>query len=126
MTINYSSLNEEDKKIWDVLERFDFDSEPDVRALRFRLFQEILAKIGYCRNCTAFVKSRNFCNVLKVSTGPDERCSDFEPKEVETKPAFEIMNFEHEEAERLKMVEPNLLKYRRRKSKEINLGGDFK
>lgn len=118
-------MNEEDKKIWKCLESFDFSNDIDVSDLRFTLFQLITSAIGKCSNCTAYSPGKSYCSVLKTATGPNERCSDFEAVEVEDKSAFDVMTEEYTEKERIKFTEPAILKYKRNKKKEVELGGDF-
>lgn len=123
--MKFSDLNEEDKKIWEVLENFDF-SQAKKASFKVKLMEAILGKIGNCKGCIYYAPESCECSVLKTKTSPGDRCSYFEKAEEEDKPAFQIMNEEHEEGERLKSVEATILKYKRaRKSKEINLGGDF-
>lgn len=126
--IDFDSLNEEDKKIWKSLESFEFQNatdEDDLSKLRFDLFKSILHSIGKCSRCTAYIPDKSFCSVLKTSTGRNERCSDFEAVEEEEETAFDIMTEEYQEKERIKFTEPNILKYKRNKKKEIELGGDY-
>lgn len=117
--------NEEDKKIWDCLVNFDFQTSTDIPDLRLKLFKSIVEKIGKCSQCTAYIPETSYCSILKTFTGPLERCSDFDPVEIETKAAFDIMTEEFQEQEKVKMNEPHILKYKRNKKKEMELGGEF-
>jgi hypothetical protein len=127
--VNLENLNEEDKKIWEVLSDFnivDYIENGEVRSdIRVELFKVILKSIGKCSKCTAFIPDRSFCSVLKTSTGPNERCSDFEAVEIEDKSAFDIMTEDYQEAERIKATEPAILKYKRNKKKEFEIGGEI-
>lgn len=129
--VDLENLNEEDKKIWAVLSDFNFYEFVDHEELRpesdlrHDLFKTLVKALGKCSKCTAFIPDRSFCSVLKTSTGPNERCSDFEAVETEDKTAFDIMTEDYQEAERIKATEPAILKYKRNKKKEFEIGGEI-
>ena len=83
--------NDEDKKIWAAIEAFQFDKIKNISAMRRELYDEIIKKIGYCKECNFFSKENNICSLLKIRTGNTDRCGDFDPVETEDMSAFEVM-----------------------------------
>src|SRR4029077_12710837 len=95
--------NEEDKRIRDAINNFDFQrfGVPSGNVdfeMRESLFTDVLRSIGNCANCTAFNPKTCYCSTLKTSTKAVDRCSDFELlEEEETESPFEVMvkGYEH-------------------------------
>jgi hypothetical protein len=111
------ALNEEDRNLWSAIETFDFDDYGNMAQLRVELFKEILKKIGTCSQCASFVKSNNYCKTLKITTGAQERCSDFDSRDEETETPFAIMNEDHMRQQEYLKTMPLIKKYVRMPTK---------
>lgn len=103
--------NDEDRKIWSAIEAFQFDKAKNPSVLRRELYEAILQKVGYCKDCTFFSKETNICNLLKISTGNNDRCGDFDKVEPETEQAFEVMTEPFTEHQKGMMEATRINKY---------------
>lgn len=103
--------NDEDKKIWSAIESFQFDKAKNLSALRRELYEEIIKKVGYCKDCNFFSKENNICTLLKIKTGNTDRCGDFDGVETEEGEAFEIMTESFTEQQKLMTEATKINKY---------------
>jgi len=103
--------NDEDKKIWSAIESFQFDKTKNQSSLRRELYDEIIQRIGYCKNCSFFSKETNICNLLKIKTGNTDRCGDFDKVEPELESPFEIMTEAFTEQQKLMTEATKINKY---------------
>ncbi len=103
--------NDEDRKLWAAIEDFPFDEYKNLSTLRVELFNAILKRIGYCKECNFFSSANNTCSLLKIRTGLFDRCGDFEKVEEEEGEPFEIMTEEFTAQQRLMDEATRISKY---------------
>ncbi|VVB50705.1 Uncharacterised protein [uncultured archaeon] len=88
---NIQTFNDEDSKIWEALETFDFGGYRTDSELRIALFKKLIDSIGFCSLCVHNDKLNSWCKLLHQHTGLMDRCSDFEKVEEDDTPAFDVM-----------------------------------
>lgn len=103
--------NDEDRKIWAVIEAYQFEKAKNPSVLRQELYEAILQRIGYCKDCKFFSRENNTCTFLKIQTGDTDRCGDFDRVEKEDESAFEIMTESFTEHQKMMTEATKINKY---------------
>jgi hypothetical protein len=103
--------NDEDEKIWNILESFDFSKNKNHSSLRKILYNKIIREIGICNDCSSFINKDNTCSLLKIKTGSTDRCCDFERRETEELTAFDVMSEQFTEGQKLRETLAKNAKY---------------